>query len=80
MFRKILLILVLGSSLIGDDNLTNNSNNKFLEKIDILPSKKYIYSVCLDGYKYYVYPGNNMVQAYSLYSGGAQPIKCDNKD
>ena len=79
MFRKILLILVLVSSLIGDENLTSN-NHKYIEKIDILPFKKYIYSVCLDGYLYYVYPGKNLVQATGLYSGGSQPIKCDNKD
>ena len=81
MFRKILLILVLVSSLIGDENLTNDiGNHKFLERIDILPLKKYIYSVCLDGYLYYVYPSKNLVQATGLYSGGSQPIKCDNKD
>lgn len=79
MFRKILLILVLVSSLISDENLTSN-NHKFIEKIDILPFKKYIYSVCLDGYLYYVYPSKNLVQATGLYSGGSQPIKCDNKD
>lgn len=70
--------MVLGSSLIGDENLT--SNNKFIEKIDMLPSKKYIYSICLNGYLYYVYPSNNIAQATGLYSGGSQPIKCDNKD
>lgn len=81
MYRKILLILVLVNSLLG--SVTNNDGvrkYKLIDKIYILPGNKYLYSLCLDGYLYYMYPTKNLVQANSTYSGGSQPIKCNIED